>query len=225
MNKYLEHLINHAFVYYVYRTDDSIFGIKTDKETYLVIINEKYILPKEFKNAEYVLMPNKVYPRSVDFEGARFNFLCISEWFDLVLSGSLLAWQCNCLSKKFIYKEYIKLLIKTDLVNLRKHYDVCMSQLSNVEVLINKGEYNKAKEILFHMIKDFRLSVQIIENHKIVNYHSVVSDYNALMEAENNKESIMAVFEKLNKDSGKILCKYTNGAKAKRSEDKLKKAN
>ena len=42
------------------------------------------------------------------------------------------------------------------------------------------------------------------------------------MEAEEDAESIMKVFKKLNKDSGKVLCKYTDGVKAKQTEDKLK---
>ena len=222
MNKYLEHLINNPFIYYIYRTDDSIYGIKSDEESYLVVVNEKYILPKDFKTNEYLLMPGKVCPRAVTYDGAAFKFLPINEWFELVLSGNLLAWQCNCLSKKFIYKEYVKLLLKVDLMSMRKHYDICMSNLPRIELLMQKEEYKAAKRMLFHMIKDFRFSVQIIENHKIVNYHSVVGDYKALMETEDDTESIMKVFKKLNKDSGKVLCKYTDGVKAKQTEDKLK---
>lgn len=64
------------------------------------------------------------YGRRFDFhikvDGYDFIFKTNEEWFDDVMNGSIEAWECACLNKKFIIKEHVKLLMKTDPLGLRK---------------------------------------------------------------------------------------------------------
>ena len=54
------------------------------------------------------------------------------------MNGSIEAWECACLNKKFIIKEHVKLLMKTDPLGLRK-------QIVKMDNLINPDDFN-AKE-------------------------------------------------------------------------------
>ena len=64
------------------------------------------------------------YGRRFDFhivvDNCDFIFKTNEEWFNDVLNGSIEAWECACLNKKFIIKEHVKLLMKTDPLQLRK---------------------------------------------------------------------------------------------------------
>ena len=51
MNSYLKHLKEDPLVYYVYQSDLSIYNIPTEIKEYIVIVNEKYKIPKEFQES------------------------------------------------------------------------------------------------------------------------------------------------------------------------------
>lgn len=44
-------------------------------------------------------------------------------WFDKVLLGDIDTWECACMNKKFIIKEHVKLMMKTNSLQLRKNVD------------------------------------------------------------------------------------------------------
>ena len=74
----------------------------------------------------------------IKVNGYDFIFKTNEEWFDDVMNGSIEAWECACLNKKFIIKEHVKLLMKTDPLGLRK-------QIIKMDNLINPNDFN-AKE-------------------------------------------------------------------------------
>ena len=39
------------------------------------------------------------------------------------MNGNMEAWECACLNKKFILKEHVKLMLVTNPLQLRKHYE------------------------------------------------------------------------------------------------------
>ena len=97
MDDYLETLKEDSRVLYIYYLPYSLYGIDNDKYYYYVITKEN------FKD-----------------DHDNFIFIDINDWFNLVLQGSLEAWKCACLNRKYIIKEHVKLLVKTDPLKLRK---------------------------------------------------------------------------------------------------------
>ena len=132
MNKFLQHLIEDPKVYYVYQRGSSIYGLNTKDGDidYLVIIDSEYKLPKEFK--EYAFDSGyKNDRKNIKFDNCDFMFIYIKNWFKMVLDNKIPAWECACLNKKYIKKEYVKLILKTDIVKLIKDLMVRRLALGN----------------------------------------------------------------------------------------------
>jgi hypothetical protein len=104
------------------------------------------------------------YGRRFDFhivvDNCDFIFKTNEEWFDEVMNGSIEAWECACMNKKFIIKEHVKLLMKTDPLGLRK-------QIVKMDNTIT--EESNPKD-MWKVVAYCKFANQIIENHKIVNF-------------------------------------------------------
>lgn len=161
MNKYLEHLIEDPLVYYVYQRGSSIYGLNTEESDidYLVVIDSKYILPEEF--IEYEFDSGCLNTRkNIKYENCDFMFINIQDWFNLVINNDIQAWECACLNKKFIKKEYVKLIIKTDPILLIKNI------FKRSIILDNSLDYKH----LWYFGKDILFTQQILDFHKIVDF-------------------------------------------------------
>ena len=208
MNKYLEHLIKDPLVYYVYQSDLSIYDLPSEGPSYIVITDEKYNIPEEFKGS--ILLSIKP---SLSYDGAYFEFYKMQDWFQKVIKCDVLAWECSCLDKKFIVKEHVKLTITPDTLKLAQSFRAMLDPtviLASSE--IQNGAFNKGRTHLFNVLKEARFSNQIIDNHKIVNYNEVKEDYFALFNAEDNDESIMGVFLEQSKKSIGLFLNRTEKA-------------
>lgn len=171
MDDYLETLKEDSRVLYIYYLPYSLYGIDNDKYYYYVITKEN------FKD-----------------DHDNFIFIDINDWFNLVLQGSLEAWKCACLNRKYIIKEYVKLLVKTDPLKLRKIID-------NKKSLISED-----KDSLINIIIDIKLANQIIDNHKIVNYCVAKDEYYNIMKSDNYLDIFREYFNKYYKE----LCSKTD---------------
>lgn len=161
MNKYLEHLIEDPLVYYVYQRGSSIYGLNTEESDtdYLVVIDSKYILPEEF--VEYEFDSGCLNARkNIKYENCDFMLINIQNWFNLVINNDIQAWECACLNKKFIKKEYVKLILKTDPILLIKNI------FKRSTILDNSLDYKH----LWHFGKDILFTQQILDFHKIVDF-------------------------------------------------------
>ena len=161
-NKFLQHLIEDPKVYYIYQRGSSIYGLNTkDSDVdYLVIIDSEYKLPEEYLSYEY----NSGYindRKNIKYENADFMFVFIQNWFKMVLDNKIPAWECACLNKKFIKKEYVKLILKTDLIKLIKDLMIRKSAIIN---------YVTNPKIVWYFIKDILFTQQIIDFHKITDF-------------------------------------------------------
>jgi len=123
-----------------------------------------------------------------------------------------LAWECACLPKKFIHKEYVKLLLKTDPLKLRKIYEV-----EKKICLFGYDEYLEADAIisaqkeLFYLFKLVKLSNQIIENHKIVNFKEAAEDYRQIVNGQvSDIETITNAFNERLFGPLQLFKKYTD---------------
>ena len=154
----LNKLIEHPEVYYIYDLRGAVFGIDNLGE-YIVVVKDGLVIEDELDDSEIV----------------KVSIYSSSEWFKLVINGEILPWICACIDKKYILKEYIKLLMTINPLQLRKCFDTTKNQiLSNIEEVELK-QFNLWKIILFA-----RFCNQIIENHKIVNFRNSANDYREL---------------------------------------------
>lgn len=125
----------------------------------------------------------------------------INKWLKLGVNNDLLVWKCSCLNKKYIIKEYVKLICKSNPLQLRKYID---SKLSLEPFKSSIGDS-------YLLLKDINYTIQIIEYHKIKNY-SVCNDYYELCKKCKNKQEEIDLFEKYKESPYNILKKYTDEA-------------
>lgn len=176
MNKFLEHLIEDPKVYYVYQRGSSIYGLNTkDSDTdYLVVIDSEYNLPEEFKSYEFD-SGYKNDRKNIKFDNCDFMFIYIQNWFKMVLDNKIPAWECACLNKKYIKKEYVKLILKTDIVKLIRDLMIRRLALSN-HVMDSK--------FIWYFVKDVLFTQQIIDFHKITDFKEANKYYNDIKNAD-----------------------------------------
>ena len=176
MNKFLEHLIEDPKVYYVYQRGSSIYGLNTKDSDidYLVIIDSEYNVPEEFKLCEFD-SGYKNDRKNIKFDNCDFMFIYIQNWFKMVLDNKISAWECACLNKKYIKKEYVKLILKTDIVKLIRDLMIRRLALSN-HVIDHK--------FIWYFVKDVLFTQQIIDFHKITDFKEANKYYNDIKNAD-----------------------------------------
>ena len=184
----LNKLIEHPEVYYIYDLRGAVFGIDNLGE-YIVVVKDGLVIKDELDDSEIV----------------KVSIYSSSEWFKLVINGEILPWICACIDKKYVLKEYVKLLMTTNPLQLRKCFDTTKNQ-----ILSNLGETELSKQFnLWKIILFARFCNQIIENHKIVNFRNSVSDYQELKKY-NNFDELLNIFNTLINSELNLLYKSTD---------------
>ena len=181
MNSFLDYLKESPDCLYIYNRDFSIYGLES-KERYTIVVKDDWICPEDW----------------IGFDTDVYEVFYLNEWFNIVLNGDLIGWECACLNKKYVIKEHVKLLMKTNPLQLKK--TIRTQRLSNeiysdINILRN-----------WELIKNIKFAIQIIENHKIVNFKEAKNDYFNLSKCE----SIEELTEYINK-SYQILKDLTDG--------------
>lgn len=159
---------------YLYNISYNIYGIETDlfPDKYIIVTQDNWRIPDDY--ADKVKHMYSHYEIIITEENSKFIVYNTSQWFNMVLNNEIICWICACLNKKFVIKEHVKLILKTDPLKLRKNFDAqldpsvlyALNKLSsseNQDVLIGK-------EVLWETIRDVIFSLQIIDNHKIVRF-------------------------------------------------------
>ena len=184
----LNKLIENPEVYYIYDLRGAAFGID-DLGEYIIVVKDGLIIKDELDDSAIV----------------KVSIYSSSEWFKLVINGEILPWICACIDKKYILKEYVKLLMTTNPLQLRKCFDITKNQ-----ILSNLGETELSKQFnLWKIILFARFCNQIIENHKIVNFRNSANDYFELRKY-NDFNELFGVFNKLLASELDLLYKSTN---------------
>ena len=181
MNSFLDYLKESPDCLYIYNRDFSIYGLES-KERYTIVVKDDWICPEDW----------------VGFDTDVYEIFYLNEWFNIVLNGDLIGWECACLNKKYIIKEHVKLLMKTNPLQLKK--TIRTQRLSNETY----SDINILRD--WELIKNIKFAIQIIENHKIVNFKEAKNDYFNLLKCE----SIEEISEYINK-SYQILKDLTDG--------------
>ena len=170
MTSFLEYLMKDPDCLYIYNRDLSIYGLPS-KERYTIIVKDNWVCPDEYW----------------DDTERNFEIYSLAEWFDFVLNGKLIGWECACLNKKYVLKEHVKLLMTTNPIQLRKDVD-------DFARLVKLAS-NTDPTLYINLLRQIKFSIQIIQNHKIVNYKDGLDDYLAIKNAE-SKEEIWEIIDK-----------------------------
>ena len=185
----LNKLIEHPEVYYIYDLRGAAFGVD-DLGEYIIVTKDGLVIKDELDDSEIV----------------NASIYSSSEWFKLVVNGEILPWICACIDKKYILKEYVKLLMTTNPLQLRKCFEA-----TRVQILSNLGETEFSKRFnLWKIILFARFCNQIIENHKIVNFKNSANDYQELRKYTDDNELLNA-FNALITPEINLLYKSTDG--------------
>ena len=199
----LNKLIEHPEVYYIYDLRGAVFGIDNLGE-YIVVVKDGLVIKDELDDSEIV----------------KVSIYSSSEWFKLVINGEILPWICACIDKKYVLKEYVKLLMTTNPLQLRKCFDTTKNQ-----ILSNLGETELSKQFnLWKIILFARFCNQIIENHKIVNFRNSANDYFELRKYDDFNE-LVSIFNKLLAPELNLLYKSTNELLKQEKITKLQQKN
>ena len=165
-----EELLKDPNVLYVYEIGPQIYGLfeGVDRRKFLVICNDG-------------LEPEIESTREKEYTIKR-----IGDWFQEVMSGQMLPWMCACLNKKFVHKEHVKLIMTTNPLQLRKDWDKLQNEVwTEIErVLKEDNACLTAEKMAWSLYRYLNFANQIIDNHKIVNFKTVASTYNKLVQGE-----------------------------------------
>lgn len=164
MTSFLEYLKECPDCYYIYNLDFSIYGLPS-KERYVIVVKDDWICPDEYS----------------DYDDFIHEIYTLDEFFKFVLNGKLIGWECSCLNKKYIIKEHVKLMMNTNPIQLRNDVDIFRKAVQQNECL-------QTTDTMYELVRNIRFSIQIIQNHKIVNYKDGHEDYVALENAESFNE-------------------------------------
>ena len=185
----LNKLIEHPEIYYIYDLRGAAFGVD-DLGEYIIVTKDGLVIKDELDDSEIV----------------NVSIYSSSEWFKLVVNGEILPWICACIDKKYILKEYVKLLMTTNPLQLRKCFEA-----TRVQILSNLGETESSKRFnLWKIILFARFCNQIIENHKIVNFKNSANNYQELRKYTDDNELLNA-FNALITPEINLLYKSTDG--------------
>ena len=185
----LNKLIEHPEVYYIYDLRGAAFGVD-DLGEYIIVTKDGLVIKDELDDSEII----------------NVSIYSSSEWFKLVVNGEILPWICACIDKKYILKEYVKLLMTINPLQLRKCFEA-----TKVQILSNLGEIESSKWFnLWKIILFARFCNQIIENHKIVNFKNSANDYQELRKYTDDNELLNA-FNALITPEINLLYKSTDG--------------
>lgn len=196
----LNKLKEDKLVYFIYQRGSIIYDLNTANSDvdYLVIVDDDYANKEIVYNPDY---PNQLGNIKVNKDD--FTFITISEWFKKIELCDIDCWECACLPKKFVHKEHVKLLMHTDPLKLRLQIDQLLKDP------IPKNYYSILKKIKF--------AIQIIENHKIVNF----KDGNGECKLIKSSNPDLSAFINLITPSYNILKKLTNGILEKSKYERL----
>lgn len=212
MNKFLEHLISAETIYYLYNHSDYIFGLDY-KERYIVVCDEKYKIPKEFR--KYKVGTNHSTFKLI-INNVEFTIYTLQQWFQKIEQCHIEPWICACLNKKYILKEYVKLLMKTEPLKLRLLFD---------KITIPTTDIEKTKYHCWRQFRDLKFINQIILNHKIINFREVPESYFKSITEQKTIKDVISLHQNSIIQDRIYLKNATDGMLLKHKQSKLVKKN
>lgn len=205
-NEFLNFLKENPKVFYIYNRGDVIYKLNNNESDvdFLVVVKNDFQLPKQYKKYKYPHHRKRQITFNVMYNNCDFIFFTVDEWFDMVMNNHMYAWECAYLNRKFIHKEHVKLLLTTDLIKLRDGFDKIYKINKTIAQKIQNRNPDKFKKILWETIKNAIFTLQIIENHKIINY-TAANNYINVDSFELFEEKINIFYDKIKKYTDGII--------------------
>lgn len=205
-NEFLNFLKENPKVFYIYNRGSVVYKLNTNESDvdFLVVVKNDFQLPKQYKKYKYPHHRKRQITFNVMYNNYDFIFFTVDEWFDMVMNNHMYAWECACLNRKFIHKEHVKLLLTTDLIKLRNGFDKTYKTNKTIAQKIQNRNPDKFKKILWETIKNAIFTLQIIENHKIINY-TAANNYINVDSFELFEEKINIFYDKIKKYTDGII--------------------
>ena len=191
-NEFIKYLKESSDCLYIYNRNFSIYGL-SDSERYTIVVNDNWVCPEDW----------------IGFDPQIYQIYTLSDWFKKVLDGELIGWECSCLNKKYIIKEHVKLMMIPNILKLRTDIENLYKFTSEISETIDV-------ETCYIIIRNIKFAMQIIENHKIINYKDGLRELAKLQKCE----SVTEMWDIVN-DSYLDLLSLTDGVK---KQELLKKA-
>ena len=185
---------------YLYNWGPFIYNLQKNCDEYLAIVSDNWSVPEDWVGD--ITLKEKI-SYTLNKDGITYWLFFISYWFELVLRGNIMCWECACMNKKYILKEHVKLMMHTDPIQLRKTID-----LQRERILYNLNANIPCHDLIWKWITNCKFVNQILDNHKIVNFKEANSTYKELF--DNLWDSDVLLKYVLEQEDYQELCKKTD---------------
>lgn len=156
-NDFIKYIQEDEDILYGYFLPLDLFGVDFGITKYVLITKWAYKVPDKYKDIPIIHFPIQLY-------------------FKYITNNDLTAWILTCLDKKYIIKEHVKLIMSFDVLKIRKNIDNDYKFFSDLMYRIfDISDINEIKAIYMKLYKYLVFANQIVDNHKITNYHIVGS--------------------------------------------------
>ena len=208
-NKLFQELLNNKDIYYLYNSSYDIYGIDVEPKSIIAVCKKDFKLPNDILNDDnFMILDNGI----ICYDHLNLQLFEIGEWFDKVLESDIICWECACLNKKYVYKDYVKLMLSADPVLIRNYYNTYTYQFFTI--LDNyswEDDDLTIRQLFFEYIKIIVFSNQILENHKIINFKEMIPIYQKLFNPEiTTYDDFSDVYASIIVEHAKRLHKYTD---------------
>lgn len=206
---------------YIYQLDNKVFGVNNllqHSTSYIILLQNPTVFYQDVITSAVFSSPSLFeskspepslfeYPTICEYEwipsiSYYYVFISLEDWFKLVTKNDLLPWICNALPNKYKIKEYVKLTLVSNKLELRKNFDKEIDEkLSLIRSYFAEKDRTKADIVSWRLVVDADFTCQIIEFGKIIDlesckdiYHKMVPTYSMGL-----KELTGYLFKYLNK--------------------------
>lgn len=156
-NDFIKYIQEDEDILYGYFLPPDLFGIDFGSTKYVLITKWAYKVPEKYKDIHIIHFPIQLY-------------------FKYVTNNDLTAWILTCLDKKYVIKEHVKLIMSFDVLKIRKNIDNDYKFFNDLMFRdFDVSDINEIKAIYMKLYKYLVFANQIVDNHKIINYHIVGS--------------------------------------------------
>ena len=152
-NEFYKFLKEDENVLYMYQYGSSVYGVHSEHSDIdiLVIINDYFKIPEEYQKFAYEVekIKDETIIHNLKYDNCDFIFYSLDEWFNMMLNNHIEFWECYNLSKKFVHKEYAKLIPELSKVLLRKEISsICSNAYVKAKKKMLQGDYYIGKKSL-----------------------------------------------------------------------------
>ena len=185
-NEFYKFLKEDENVLYMYQYGSSVYGVHSEHSDIdiLVIINGYFKIPEEYQKFAYEVekIKDETIIHNLKYDNCDFIFYSLDEWFNMMLNNHIEFWECYNLSKKFVHKEYAKLIPELNKVLLRKEISsICSNAYVKAKKKMLQGDYYIGKKSLWHSLRVYLFGIQIIQYGKIIDFKEANKYYNDIV--------------------------------------------